>query len=123
MINPVGPSCAARKWTVARKAELRQLVTDGFTVAQLADAYQIGCQTMTRRLQGYGYRTEDISATATERTRLLAVIAGARRDGETWEQVAECLGISRQAAYDFYRRQTGRVVCHRPRVAGRTDAA
>jgi hypothetical protein len=37
-------------------------------------------------------------------------VAAARRNGATWEDVAERLGISRQAAWEYYTRDARRII-------------
>ena len=44
----------------------------------------------------------------------------ARQEGASWTDVGQALGMSKQAAYDFYRRRTGQ---HEHAVAGSYNAA
>jgi hypothetical protein len=37
-------------------------------------------------------------------------VEAARRQGATWDQIGESLGISRQSAWEYYTRQTRRVL-------------
>jgi hypothetical protein len=37
-------------------------------------------------------------------------VAAARRQGATWDQIGESLGMSRQSAWEYYTRETRRVL-------------